>query len=52
MSTIHLYVMELEGDGQVDFEPMLAVFAPHHHWVTELVCVLIYDAVKFGGYHG
>ena len=43
--------MELETDGQSGLEESLAVFAPHHHGVAELVGVLVDDAVEFGGRH-
>ena len=37
MSAVHLHVVELEGDGQGCPQPALAVAAPHHHRITELV---------------
>ena len=51
MSAVHLHVVELEGDGQACLQPTLAVAAPHHHRITELVGILINDAVEFGGRH-
>ena len=51
MSAIHLHMVELEGDGQGCPQPAFAVAAPHHHRITELVGVLVDDAVEFGGRH-
>lgn len=51
MSAVHLHVVELEGDGQGCPQPALAVAAPHHHRITELVGILVDDAVEFGGRH-
>ena len=51
MSAIHLHVVELEGNGQGCPQPTFAVSAPHHHRITELVGVLVDDAVEFGGRH-
>ena len=51
MSAIHLHVVELEGDGQGCTQPALAVAAPHHHRIAELVGILVDDAVEFGGCH-
>ena len=51
MSAVHLNVVELEGDGQSCLQPAFAVAAPHHHRITELVGVLVDDAVEFGGRH-
>ena len=51
MSSVHLNVVKLEGDRQRGLEPSLAIFSPHHHRVAELIGVLIYDAIQFGGYH-
>ncbi len=47
MSAVHLNMVELEGDGQGCPQPALAVVAPHHHRITELVGILIDDAVEF-----
>ena len=52
MSTIHLYMMELEGYGEDGLPPVFAIFAPHNHRVTEFIGVLIDDAVEFGLNHG
>jgi len=41
MATVHLGMMELEGDGQCHFEPMYAISAPHHHRIVELTTVFI-----------
>ena len=46
VAAVHLGVVELEGDWECGLEPAFAVFAPHYHWVVELVCVLVYNAVK------
>ena len=51
MSAVHLNVVELEGDGQSCLQPAFAVATPHHHRITELVGVLVDDAVEFGGRH-
>ena len=51
MSAVHLHMVELEGDGQGCPQPTLAVAAPHHHRITELVGVLVDDAVEFSGRH-
>ena len=40
-------MMELERDGQFGFYPSFAIFPPHHHWVAELVGVLVDDAIQF-----
>ena len=52
LSAVHLDMVELKGDGQGCPQPALAVAASHHHRITELVGVLVDDAVEFGGYHG
>ena len=52
MSTVHLYVVELEGDREGGSEPSFAVASPHDHRVAELVCILVDDAVEFCLYHG
>ena len=51
MPAVHLHMVELEGDGQGGPQPAFAVAAPHHHRITELVGVLVDDAVEFGGRH-
>ena len=51
MPSIHLNVMKLEGDRECGLEPSFAELAPHYHWIAELVCILIYDAIKLGLYH-
>ena len=51
MSTVHLHMMELEGDGQRSFHPPLTVFPPHHHGVAKLVGILVDDAVQLCLYH-
>ena len=51
MSAVHLHVVKLERDGEHGLQPAFAVAAPHHHRITELVGVLIDDAVEFGGRH-
>ncbi len=51
MSAVHLDMVELEGNGQGRFQPAFAVAAPHHHWIAELVGILIDDAVEFGARH-
>ena len=35
VAAIHLYVVELEGDGKAGTEPVVAVFAPHEHGIAE-----------------
>ena len=52
MAAVHLHMVELERDGQCRTEQLLAVLAPHHHRVTELVGVLVHNAVELGLYHG
>ena len=52
IAPIHLYMMELEGDGQCRLEPALAIAAPHHHRVAEQIGILIDNAVQFGRHHG
>ena len=51
MSAVHLHMVELEGNGQGCPQPAFAVMAPHNHRITELVGVLVDDAVEFGGRH-
>ena len=51
MAAVHLYVMELETDGQSGLKQAFAVFSPHHHRIAKLVGVLIDDAVEFGLRH-
>ena len=51
MSAVHLHVVELEGNGQGCLQPAFVVAAPQHHWIAELVGVLVDDAVEFGGRH-
>ena len=46
MTAVHLGMMELKRDGECSLEPPLAIFAPHHHRVVELVSILVHDAVK------
>ena len=45
MSTIHLRVMELEGNGQCIAEELLAVAAPYDEWVVENTAVHAYGTV-------
>ena len=52
MASVHLDMMELERYWQRGLEQSLAVLAPHHHWIAELVGVLVDDAVEFRLYHG
>ena len=52
LSTVHLDVMELEGDGERGPQPALAVSSPHHHGVAELVGVLVDDAIQLSLNHG
>ena len=35
VAAIHLYVVELEGDGKAGTEPVAAVLASHDHGVAE-----------------
>ncbi len=51
VSAVHLHVVELEGDRQGGPQPALAVAAPHHHRIAELVGVLVDDTVEFGDRH-
>ena len=51
MSAVHLYVVELERDGECGLQPIATVLAPHDHGVAELVGILVYNAVEFGLYH-
>ena len=52
MPSIHLNMMKLEGDGKRCLKPAFTEFAPHHHRITELIRVLVHDAVKLRLYHG
>ena len=52
MASIHLNVMKLERYGQSGLEQSLTIFAPHHHWIAELIGILVDDAVEFRLYHG
>lgn len=52
MTTIHLNMMELEGYWQSGLEQSLSIFAPHHHWIAELISVLVDDAIELRLYHG
>ena len=52
MTTIHLNMMELEGYWQSGLEQSLSIFAPHHHWIAELIIVLVDDAIELRLYHG
>lgn len=52
VSTVHLNMVELKRDGQCRFQPVLAIFAPHHHRVGEFVGVLVDNAVEFCMHHG
>ena len=47
MFTVHLCVVELEGDGQSYLEPMLAISAPCEEGIGEDAAVLVDDAVEF-----
>ena len=51
MSTVHLDMMELEGDRERGLEKTFTILAPHYHRIAELVCVLVHYAVEFGIYH-
>ena len=52
MTSIHLHMMKLKTDGQSNLEKPLAILAPYHHWITELISVLVDDAVELRLYHG
>ena len=52
MAAVHLCMMELERDGKGDFSPLLAITAPHHHRIAELISVLVDNAIQFCLYHG
>ena len=43
---VHLGMMELEGDGQSYFEPMLAITAPGQEGIGEDAVILVGDAVE------
>ena len=45
MTSIHLNMMKLEGDGQGGLEPCLAILTPHDHRVEKLVGVLVDNAI-------
>ena len=51
MSSVHLDVMELEGDRKRRLEASFTILAPHYHWIAELVCILVNYAVKLSLYH-
>ena len=51
MAAVHLNVMELKRYGQHGFEPLFAIFSPHHHRIAELVGVLIDNTIEFGLRH-
>ena len=48
MASVHLDMMEWERYGQRGLEQTLAIFAPHHHRIAELVGILVDDAVELG----
>ena len=52
VAAVHLHVVKLERYRQQRLEPALAVLAPHHHGVEELVGVLVHHAVELRLYHG
>ena len=52
MATVHLDMVELEGNRKSGFEQPFAILAPHHHGIAKLVGVLIDDAIQFRLYHG
>ena len=52
MASIHLNMVKLERYGQRGLEQTLAIFAPHHHRIAELVGVLVNNAVEFCLDHG
>ena len=47
LATVHLGVVELEGDGQGCLEPAFAVSAPRHKGIVEDAAILIDEAVQF-----
>ena len=47
MRAVHLGMVELEGDGQSYFEPMLAVSAPTQEGIGENTTVLVDNAIEF-----
>ena len=51
MSSVHLDVMELEGDRKRRLEASFTILAPHYHWIAKLICVLVHYAVQFCMYH-
>ena len=51
MGAVHLGVVELEGDGQSHFEPMLAISAPGQEGVGVNAVVLVDYAVEFRAGH-
>ena len=46
MTSIHLCMMELEGDWQRGFQPTLAIAAPSKEGIGEDAAVLVDDAVE------
>ena len=51
MLTVHLGVMELEGDGERRLQPAFAVAAPSEEGIGEDAAVLVDDAVEFRASH-
>ena len=52
MGTIHLHMMELEGDGQGCSPKASPILSPHHHRIAKQIGVLIHDAVQLRLDHG
>ena len=52
MGTVHLRVVELEGDGQVCFKQLFAVLTPADKRIIEDTAVHSYHAVDFGVDYG
>ena len=45
MSTIHLHMVELEGDREGRAPKTLPILPPQHHRIAKQVGVLVHDAV-------
>ena len=47
LATVHLGMVELEGDGQRGLEPAFAVSAPRHKGIVKDAAILIDNAIDF-----
>ena len=52
MGSIHLHMMELEGDRQGCSPKASPILSPHHHRIAKQIGVLIHDAVQLRLDHG